>query len=254
MSDQRPGETFRARLYESYASDHAGVDSGEAVHWVAQRDILPHLPQDRGARIVDVGCGQGGLVRELLAAGYTRTEGVDVSREQVEIARASGLDQVRQGDLHELDAGDGAAYDAVIATDVLEHLDKEEVLRTFDSVLRALRPGGCFIARVPNAGSPFGGSIRYGDFTHETWFTERSVRQLANAAGFSHVLALPCRPPVHGWKSGLRFGVWRGFEGLMKVAYGAETGVTRGAILTQNLTFVARRSALPAPAKGDLGG
>ncbi len=241
MSDNSLGESFRTRLYESYASDHAGVDSGEAVHWVVQRDILPHLPADRSARIIDVGCGQGGLVRELLAAGYTRTEGVDVSPEQVAIAQAAGLTQVRLGDLHEIAADAEAAYDTVIATDVLEHLDKEEVLRTFDSVFRALRLGGCFIARVPNAGSPFGGSIRYGDFTHETWFTERSVRQLANVAGFSDVLALPCRPPVHGWKSGLRLGVWRGFEGLMKVAYGAETGVTRGAILTQNLTFVARR-------------
>lgn len=232
--------SFRARLYESYASDHAGVDSGEAVHWVARRDILPHLPEDRAARVVDVGCGQGGLVREILAAGYTHTEGVDVSPEQVEIAHRSGLTQVRLGDLHDLAGRAAGDYDAVIATDVLEHLDKEEVLRTFDSVFTALRPGGCFIARVPNAGSPFGGAIRYGDFTHETWFTERSIRQLANAAGFSDVAAYPCRPPVHGWKSGLRLGVWRGFEGLMKVAYGAETGVTRGAILTQNLTFVAR--------------
>lgn len=234
---------FRARLYQSYASDHAGVDSGEAVHWVVQRDVLPHLPADRSARIVDVGCGQGGLVRELLSAGYSQAEGVDVSPEQVAIARATGLTQVRHGDLHELADGTQSPYDAIIATDVLEHLDKEEVLRTFDSVFTALRPGGCFIARVPNAGSPFGGAIRYGDFTHETWFTERSVRQLANAAGFADVAAYPCRPPVHGWKSGLRFGVWGGFEGLMKVAYGAETGVTRGAILTQNLTFVARTPA-----------
>jgi 2-polyprenyl-3-methyl-5-hydroxy-6-metoxy-1,4-benzoquinol methylase len=223
------------------------------VHWVVQRDILPHLPADRSARIVDVGCGQGGLVRELFSAGYSRAEGLDVSPEQVAIAQAAGLTQVRLGDLHELADETRSGYDAVIATDVLEHLDKEEVLRTFDSVVAALRPGGCFIARVPNAGSPFGGAIRYGDFTHETWFTERSVRQLANAAGFAEVAAYPCRPPVHGWKSGLRHGVWRGFEGLMKVAYGAETGVTRGAILTQNLIFVTRRPAIPKPSRRESG-
>jgi hypothetical protein len=32
-------------------------------------------------------------------------------------------------------------------------------------------------------GSPFGGRIRYGDFTHETWFTAYSVRQLAAEPG-----------------------------------------------------------------------
>ena len=76
---------------------------------------------------------------------------------------------------------------AVTATDLLEHLTKPEVLATFDAAAAALRPGGRFIARVPNAVSPFGGHIRYGDFTHETWFTARSVRQLAAAAGFGPV-------------------------------------------------------------------
>jgi 2-polyprenyl-3-methyl-5-hydroxy-6-metoxy-1,4-benzoquinol methylase len=233
-------DQMRARLYRAYASDHAGVDDGVAVRLVARRDIVPHLPADRGARVVDVGCGQGGLVRELIRSGYHRAEGVDVSPEQVALAHVQGLSQVRLGDLHTLLAEGDATWDAVVATDVLEHLDKEEVLHTFDSVARGLRPGGVFIARVPNAGSPFGGSIRYGDFTHETWFTERSVRQLANASGFSEVTALPCRPIAHGFKSGLRVAVWRGFESAMRLAYGAETGVLRGAILTQNLTFVAR--------------
>ena len=73
------------------------------------------------------------------------------------------------------------------ATDLLEHLTKPEVLATFDAVAAALRPGGRFVARVPNAVSPFGGHTRYGDFTHETWYTARSVRQLAAAAGLAPV-------------------------------------------------------------------
>jgi hypothetical protein len=60
------------------------------------------------------------------------------------------------------------------------------------------------VARVPNAVSPFGGRIRYGDFTHETWFTARSVRQLAAASGFGPVEVIGCSPPVHGVVSAIR--------------------------------------------------
>jgi hypothetical protein len=63
----------------------------------------------------------------------------------------------------------------VTATDLLEHLTKDEVLDTFDLV---------------NAVSPLGGHIRYGDFTHESSYTARSVRQLAVAAGFGSVAVL----------------------------------------------------------------
>ena len=49
---------------------------------------------------------------------------------------------------------------------------------------RRWRPAASSWARVPNAVSPLGGHIRNGDFTHQTSFTARSIRQLAAAAGF----------------------------------------------------------------------
>jgi hypothetical protein len=128
----------------------------------------------------------------------------------------------------------------VTATDLLEHLAKPEVLETFDAVAAALRPAGVFIARVPNAVSPFGGHIRYGDFTHESWFTARSVRQLAAAAGFTSVTVLPCPPPAHGAVSAARSVLWKLVSGACKVVLATETGMLRGHIVTQNLTFVAR--------------
>jgi len=179
-------------------------------------------------------------VRELIKVGYHHAEGIVVSPEQVALAHAQSLPQVRLGDLLTLLANGDVAWDAVVATDVLEHLDKEEVLHTFDSVARGLRPGGVFLARLPNAGRPFGGSIHYRDFTHGTWFTERSIRQVANASALRTATALPCRPTAHGLRSGLRVALWRGFESVMKLALAAATGVVHGTPLTQNLTFVAR--------------
>src|ERR1700733_11701012 len=184
---------------------------------IYQRDIRPLLPAATAGPVVDIGCGEGHLVRCLLDDGYEAV-GVDVSPEQVTLAHQAGLPQVRQGDYLDLLREYQGQLGAVTALDLLEHLTKPEVLTTFDAVASALRPGGVFVARVPNAVSPFGGNIRYGDFTHESWFTARSVKQLATAAGFTSVRVAPCTPIAHGVVSTVRVVTWKAVSGLCKFA------------------------------------
>ncbi len=226
----------RERLYETYASSHAGDGEGIATDLVYRRDIRPNLPAGPGSSVVDIGCGQGGLVRLLLRDGYA-AEGIDISPEQVAIAHRSGLPEVHLGDFRDLLTRD-EPLDAVVATDVLEHLTKTEVLDTLDVVVRALRPGGVLVARVPNAVSPFGGRIRHGDFTHESSYTARSLAQITAAAGFGPVTVHACPPAAHGLASSARVLVWKPISGLFKLALAAETGALRGHIVTQNMTFV----------------
>jgi cyclopropane fatty-acyl-phospholipid synthase-like methyltransferase len=190
--------------------------------------------------VVDIGCGSGELVRCLADDGY-QAAGIDVSPEQVKLAWAAGLAAVRHGDYRTLLLDRPGELAAVTATDLLEHLTKAEVLDTFDAVAAALRPGGRFVARVPNAVSPFGGHIRYGDFTHETWYTAGSVRQLAAAAGLTAVRVTGCPPPAHGAASAVRAALWKPLSGALKLALAVETGELRGHIVTQNLVFAATR-------------
>jgi 2-polyprenyl-3-methyl-5-hydroxy-6-metoxy-1,4-benzoquinol methylase len=229
---------MRDRLYESYASQHGGSGSATATRIIYRRDIRPLLPPPSAGPVVDIGCGSGQLVRCLLADGYDAA-GIDISPEEVALARAAGLGQVRHGDYRELLRERPGELAAVTATDLLEHLTKPEVLAAFDAVAAALRPGGRFVARVPNAVSPFGGHVRYGDFTHETWYTARSVRQLAAATGLGMAAVIGCPPPAHGVASAVRATLWKPVSGLLKLALAVETGAIRGHIVTQNLTFAA---------------
>lgn len=231
--------SLRRRLYQCYASQHAGHATGEAVRLSYRRDIRPLLPPPLAGPVLDIGCGPGHLVRCLLDDGYD-AHGIDVSPEQVALAQAAGLSQVRHGDYRETLVARPGQLAAITATDLLEHLTKDEVLATFDLAAAALRPGGLFVARVPNAVSPLGGHIRHGDFTHESWHTARSVRQLAAATGFGPVTVLGCPPPVHGLASAVRLAAWKPVSGLLKLALAVETGSLRGHIVTQNLTFAAR--------------
>lgn len=233
----------RERLYEAYASTHSGRADAAAAALIYRRDIRPHLPaRSRGARVLDIGCGQGGIVRLLHRDGYA-AHGVDTSPEQVRIARAAGCGDIALGDFFTYLDSVAGSWAAIVATDVLEHLGKDEVVRAFGQVHAALAPDGVFVARVPNAVSPIGGNVMFGDFTHESWFTRRAVAQLAAVSGFARVEVLACPPAVHGVVSAARALLWKPISGLVKLALAAETGELRGHITTQNLTFVAHKAA-----------
>jgi 2-polyprenyl-3-methyl-5-hydroxy-6-metoxy-1,4-benzoquinol methylase len=245
-------DDMRSRLYEAYATQHAGCGGDKAAALVYRRDIRPLLPPPMAGPVVDLGCGQGELVRLLQADGFD-AEGIDIGPEQVALARVAGVARVCQGDFRAILAAHPGHYAAITATDLLEHLTKPEVLQTFDDVAAALTPGGVFVCRVPNAVSPLGGHIRNGDFTHQTSFTVRSIRQLAAAAGFDSVLPRASAPIAHGLASATRVMVWQVVSACYRIALAAETGMLRGHIVTQNLTFAARKSAeLASPADRNL--
>jgi SAM-dependent methyltransferase len=240
---------LRSRLYEAYATQHAGCGGGEAAALVYRRDIRPLLPSPAAGPVIDLGCGRGELVQLMELDGYD-AEGIDISPEQVALAHAAGVNRVRQGDFRAILAAHPDHYAAITATDLLEHFTKPEVLQTFDDVSAALTPGGVFVGRVPNAVSPLGGHIRDGDFTHQTSFTARSIHQLATAAGFGSVQSRSSPPVRHGLASAARVMVWQLVSACYRIALAAETGVLRGHIVTQNLTFAARNGPVTIKAAG----
>lgn len=230
----------RQTMYERYASTHAGLE-GRASPRVLRRDVLRHLRfADRAGEVLDLGCGQGDLVRFLVGEGFAQTVGVDASPEQVEIAIRRGSVSVSRSSATKALCHRQGLLSAVTALDFLEHLTRAELLETVELARAALTTDGVLIARVPNASSPFGGSMRHGDMTHESSFTSRSIRQLAALAGFSRVEVFPCPPVVHGPVSLLRGLVWRVFAGFIKLALATETG-SFDHVVTQNLVFVARK-------------
>jgi 2-polyprenyl-3-methyl-5-hydroxy-6-metoxy-1,4-benzoquinol methylase len=71
---------MRSRLYEAYASQHAGTGDSDAAALIYRRDIRPLLPSPAADPIVDIGCGSGALIRLLHADGFD-AEGIDISPE-----------------------------------------------------------------------------------------------------------------------------------------------------------------------------
>jgi 2-polyprenyl-3-methyl-5-hydroxy-6-metoxy-1,4-benzoquinol methylase len=247
MSDAGAGQASRDRLYARYISTHQqdsptrrqNSPRKTAEAWI-RRYVVRLLPPSLDAQILDVGCGAGEVVELLRATGYRHVRGVDVSSEQVARARERGIDGIELEDLRTHLRCNEATYDVIAALDVLEHFDPAEVLTVLDLVAAALRPGGMFLASVPNGSSPFMGRYRYGDFTHGTAFTDRSLGQLLRTVGIREMRFLPVNPVPHGALSSVRFAIWQVIAALLKFSLAVETGVVRGHLVTQTIVVVAR--------------
>jgi len=239
--------TYKDRFFRNYQRTHLEPRKGKISTGSLKETALRleksfrrFLPKDKAAVIIDAGCGYGAAVWWLHQLGYSNAEGIDVSPELIETARTLGIAKVNEANLVTFLAQHADTYDLIFARDVLEHFSKDEIVENLDLMYGALKQGGTLVIQAPNGESPFGGRIRYGDFTHETAFTSSSLSQLLLMSGFVTVRTYPVQPPVVGLKSLVRFLMWKVAEACWRVVLTAETG--RGTyVVTQNLIAVARK-------------
>lgn len=220
MADQ----DYRARIYERYGETlapelRAGTVSSEERERGFASLYAPHLPADKSARILDLGCGEGAFLAYLQKSGYAAAEGVDGSEGQVARAKKAGVKNVAQGDFSAFLAARPGAYDCVVAFDVFEHLRKDELLALTDAVFASLKPGGRLIVQTINADGLGWGRQLAADLTHETAFTRYSLSQLFTICGFSSSEFHPLRPA-----SLRRRLAWSAVSFFMSLLHHAETG------------------------------
>jgi SAM-dependent methyltransferase len=103
--------------------------------------FLATLP--RGARVLELGCGNGMDAQYMLARGLN-IDATDGTPELVTEARKRVSERARMMRFEELDAT--AAYDGVWASASLLHVPAATLPDILARIHRALRPGGVFVA------------------------------------------------------------------------------------------------------------
>lgn len=240
--------SFKQQQYDNYVSsgqagsfrpNRNGAERfGSKKPYLAQL-ISRHVTVDKGARLVDLGCGHGSMLYFLGQAGFTDVAGVDISLEQIELAHSIGITNASHGGIEDFLEKE-SAIDVVFLMDILEHFSIEQTDRLMRQVYSKLSPGGRVIIHVPNGEGLFGQRIRYGDLTHETCFTPKSMRQLLSPIGFEQIQSIEDRPVVRNLKSFMRSLVWTLGTLKSRILLAAETGETRF-VLSQNMLVVASK-------------
>jgi cyclopropane fatty-acyl-phospholipid synthase-like methyltransferase len=87
-------------------------------------------------------------------------------------------------------------YQMITMNDVLEHVPKQETVSFLKSIHDAINPGGMLVVNVPQVSGITSIFCRYNDFTHQTLFTEMSLKQVLFSAGFSNVKFIPQKWPL----------------------------------------------------------
>ena len=149
------------------------------THWL--RRLLPAGP----ARVLDAGCGTGGLIKALRATDSAwQTTGLDFMPLACALSRERTGTEIVQGSITELPFAD-AAFDAVVSADVVCQV--EDGARALREFARCVRPGGLVLVNVP----AYRALWSYHDDTCETKhrYTRPELAGLFRDAGLEVVFA-----------------------------------------------------------------
>lgn len=229
---------YRNRIYKKYASliqdAKPYFDEASAIRWGQAYDTFLRgwLPKDKTVAILEVGCGGGKLLYYLKRKGYVNIAGVDISPEQVSLARQVTAD-VTESNAIEYLANHCESFDLIIGLDIIEHFRKDEVLKFLEACYKSLKPQGRLLLQTPNAESPWGLMHRYHDFTHELAFDPHSLKKLFQEMGFIKIESRQPEPVVRGILSLSRFLLWKGIWSLLALWNLVETGSIGSGIYTR---------------------
>lgn len=230
---------YREVVYSRYASVVKRYpktwDERAANSWASafKRYLSGWLPDDRNARIVDLGCGSGRFLHLLRKLGYSNVTGIDISSEQVELARQIHH-HVVEGDALEFLMNSNERFDLLVALDFIEHLTKQEATKFLQLAEERLNPGGRLIMNSPNAASPFFGTRRYGDFTHEIAFSPSCLGHVLELFGFTGTEARELGPYSHGVRSAIRSLLWQAIRYSLQLYHLIEVGHTGDGVFTRD--------------------
>ena len=110
-------------VYKKWASIY-DKDNDDLLGTVSQPNsvkIFHTYLSDKNQKIIDVGCGTGLVGVELSKLGYTNFDGIDISKEMIDIAIDRGYRSLFLGNLNDSLPLESNSYDAALCVGVFTH-------------------------------------------------------------------------------------------------------------------------------------
>jgi cyclopropane-fatty-acyl-phospholipid synthase len=130
-----------------FATAESDLDTAQADKF---EHICRKLRLKPGERLLDIGCGWGGLVVYAAKRFGVEATGINLSQPQIDFARGwineAGLeDRARIELLDYRDIDPSKPYDKIVSVGMVEHVGRKKLDEYFHAAYRALRPGGLFL-------------------------------------------------------------------------------------------------------------
>jgi cyclopropane-fatty-acyl-phospholipid synthase len=175
-----PTMTYSCAVFEQ---EDTTLDEAQAAKYEL---ICRKLGLEPGMRLLDVGCGWGGMVIHAARHHGVRAVGVTLSRAQQELASKrvseaglSDLVEIRLQDYREVTDG---PYDAISSIGMFEHVGEARTAEYFTNLHRLLRPQGRLlnhaIARRPSKGRA---AVHPRGFIHRYVFPDGELLEVGSA-------------------------------------------------------------------------
>ena len=136
-----------------------------------------------GDEVLDIGCGDGALLRTLCQAGAAAC-GIDLDPEGARFIEQTYGIPVQVGAFEEADF-QGRCFDAVVATHVIEHFF--EPIEALKKMRTLLKPGGVVVLETPNILRPKVGFRRLFSVPHNYYFSPRTLCVALQRAGLETI-------------------------------------------------------------------
>ncbi len=184
-----------------YHAVHLTPDPGRAVVW---RIVAEHLARwiPVRAHVLEIGAGYCDWINHVRAA---RRVAVDLWPDLGQHTARGVEPAVLDISVHLRSTGE-RAFDAVLASNVLEHFEPDVVSRVVTDVKAVLRPGGRFIVVQPNF--RYAWRRYFDDYTHRSVFTHVSLPALLRSHGFQIETVRPRFLPYSMKNAGVLIRPW----------------------------------------------
>jgi SAM-dependent methyltransferase len=166
-----------AGTVSGYHAAHLPEDPARAIVWKVVADYLSAwIPPN--AHVLEIGAGYCDWINNVVAA---RRVAVDIWPEMTRYA-AAGVETRVLDISRDLATLGASSFDAVLASNILEHFEPGIAISVVEGICRSLTPGGRLIVVQPNF--RYAASRYFDDYTHRSVFTDVSLPNLLRAHGF----------------------------------------------------------------------
>ena len=175
--------------FDSFWEAPDDIEKGYRSFYLFYKDNYQrYFPSAFDAKILCVSCGPGYGVNLLTDLGYKDVRGIDSFPEKIEWALRRKLDCQVAFAFEFLEQCRDETFELIWLEQEINHLTREEILEFLALCRQKLKRGGRLLTFVLNGANPITGAEALAqNFDHFNTFTEYSLRQVLDHAGFGEI-------------------------------------------------------------------